>query len=368
MAANTVLFEPLKLGRLELSSRIVMAPLTRYRADDQHVHHEHAVEYYAQRASYPGTLLITEATYVSQKAGGQSNAPGCYTDEQVAAWKRIVDAVHAKGSYIYLQLWALGRAAEADELKKDAGEEVHSASDVAFEGGDKPRPLTKQEIQDYVAAYAYTAKRFVEEAGGDGCEVHGANGKYSSLSFIQTNSNKRTDEYGGSVENRCRFPLDVMRAVTDAIGADRTGIRLSPWSKFQGMKMDRTDDIKETFSYLVTELRQRHPDLAYVHGIESRVAGNETVDVSYDEQLDFIHDIWAPRTFLQAGGFTPDTAVDAARKYENTAIVFGRLFLSTPDIVRRIKDGIELNKPDRDTFYVKGPNETKGYTDYPFAE
>jgi len=106
--------------------------------------------------------------------------------------------------------------------------------------------------------------------------------------FIQTNSNKRTDEYGGSVENRCRFPLDVVRAVTDAVGSDRTGIRLSPWSKFQGMKMDRTEDIKETFSYLVTELRQRHPDLAYVHGIESRVAGNETVDVSYDEQLDFI--------------------------------------------------------------------------------
>jgi len=147
MAANTVLFEPIKVGRLELSSRLVMAPLTRYRADDKHVHHEHAIEYYAQRACYPGTLIITEATYVSQKAGGQSNAPGCYTDEQVAAWKKIVDAGHAKGSYIYLQLWALGRAAEADELKKDAGEEVHSASDVPFEGGAKPRPLSKEEIQ-----------------------------------------------------------------------------------------------------------------------------------------------------------------------------------------------------------------------------
>ncbi|GJN91263.1 hypothetical protein Rhopal_004282-T1 [Rhodotorula paludigena] len=372
MAANSTLFEPLQVGRMRLSSRIAMAPLTRYRADSEHVHRDPAVTYYAQRASEPGTLIITEATFVHAKAAGQKNAPGIFTDEQVQAWKRVVDAVHDKGSYIYLQLWALGRAASADVLRAEADEDVQSASDVPFEGGDKPRPLTKLEIQDYIGYYAQAAKRFVEEAGGDGVEIHSANGtlapRYLLDQFLQTTSNKRTDEFGGSVENRCRFPLAVARAVVDAVGADRVGIRLSPFSKFQGMKMDDTDEIKRTFSYYVEQLRQSFPDLAYIHGIESRIAGSETVDVDYNEQLDFIHDIWAPRPFLQAGGFDPSTALQAARKYPNTVIIFGRYFISNPDLVRRIREGVDLAPWNKETFYLFGPEHTEGYIDYPFAD
>jgi len=203
MSSDSTLFEPITVGDLRLSHRIVMAPLTRFRADAQHVHQPVAAEYYSQRASTPGTLLITEATFIDPKASGYANVPGIWNDEQVQGWKRVVEAVHAKGCKIFLQLWALGRAADADNLREETGEDVQSASDIAFEGGATPRPLTKDEIkvrssplssltpsspdsqplaQDYVSYYARAAKKFVEEAGGDGCEVHNANGTLLSLS------------------------------------------------------------------------------------------------------------------------------------------------------------------------------------------
>ncbi|BGP25260.1 hypothetical protein JCM10295v2_004183 [Rhodotorula toruloides] len=376
-AASSVLFRPIKVGRLELKQRLAMAPLTRFRADAQHVHQQPAVEYYGQRASAPGTLVITEATFIDPKAGGYPNVPGCYNQEQVAAWKKVVDEVHSKGSFIYLQLWALGRAADPGNLKKEFNADVVSASDVPFEGGAKPRALTKEEIQDYIGYYARAAKLFVEEAGGDGVEIHNANGElilhelglgYLLDQFLQTNSNKRTDEYGGSLENRARFPLEVAKAVSDAVGADRVGIRLSPYSTFQGMKMPDIKDIKETFSYFVTELRQRHPDFAYIHAVESRIAGNTTIEAAKDENLDFLYEIWTPRPFLIAGGFKPDTAVTAAEHYANSVVVFGRYFISNPDLVKRIKEGIELTEYNRETFYLYGPDKTEGYTDYPFAD
>lgn len=202
---NSALFSPLRVGNMDLQHRIVMAPLTRMRASTDHCVHDVHAEYYGQRAETPGTLLISEATFISAQAGGYTNAPGCYSDDQVSAWKKVVDAgewktlalppcylllvadrlsvtpdslVHAKGSYIYLQLWALGRAADPNGLKADDPSfEVVSASDIPFEGGAKPRPLTEAEIQTYVADYAACAKRFVEEAGGDGVEIHSANGE-----------------------------------------------------------------------------------------------------------------------------------------------------------------------------------------------
>ncbi|KWU44494.1 NADH:flavin oxidoreductase/NADH oxidase [Rhodotorula sp. JG-1b] len=367
MASSSALFQPIRVGRMDLKHRLAMAPLTRFRADEHHVHQDLAVEYYGQRASEPGTLLITEATFIDPVAGGYPNVPGCFNADQVAGWKKVVDEVHRKGSFIYLQLWALGRAADPSNLKKEANADVVSASDIPFEGGAKPRPLSKQEIQDYVNYYARAAKLFVEEAGGDGVEIHNANG-YLLDQFLQSVSNNRTDEYGGSIENRARFPLEVARAVTDAVGADRVGIRLSPYSSFQGMKMKTTQGIKETFSYFVEQLRQRHPEMAYVHAVESRIAGNATVDVDDAETLDFLHDIWAPRPFLIAGGFDAETAPVAADKYSNTVVVMGRYFISNPDLVRRIREGIPLTKYNRDTFYLYGPDKKEGYTDYPFAE
>ncbi|POY70078.1 hypothetical protein BMF94_6914 [Rhodotorula taiwanensis] len=367
MAANSDLFKPLRVGKMDLKHRLAMAPLTRFRADSDHVHHEIAAEYYGQRACEPGTLLITEATFIDPLAGGYPNVPACVTPEQIAGWKKVVEEVHRKGSFIYLQLWALGRAADADCLRKESNADVVSASDIPFEGGAKPRPLTKSEIQDYVRYFARTAKAFVEEAGGDGVEIHNANG-YLPDQFLQSVSNNRTDEYGGSVENRARFPLEIAKAVTDAVGADRVGIRLSPYSSFQGMKMKTTEEIKETFSYFVKELRDRHPEMGYVHAVESRIAGNTTVDTDQAETLDFMHDIWAPRPFFIAGGFDAETAPVAADKYSNTVVVFGRYFISNPDLVRRIREGIPLTKYNRDTFYLYGPDKTEGYTDYPFAE
>ncbi|GAA5983281.1 hypothetical protein JCM11641_002248 [Rhodosporidiobolus odoratus] len=367
VSADSAIFKPLKVGTMELQTRIAMAPLTRFRANERHAHEDIGVEYYAQRACHPGTLLITEATFIDQKAGLYAHAPGIYTEEQIQGWKKVVDAVHAKGSYIYLQLWALGRAADPGASKKeDSAFEVVSASDIAFEGGAKPRALTKQEIQDYVSYYARAAKAFVEEAGGDGVEIHGANG-YLLDQFLQTTSNQRTDEYGGSLENRARFPLDVVRAVSEAVGEERTAIRLSPYSSFQGMKMSDIHDIKETFSYVVEKIVQNHPKLAYVHAVESRIAGNATIEADEAENLEFLRDIWAPRPFFIAGGFNDHHGPELADKHENNVIVYGRYFISNPDLVYRLKKNIPLTEYDRDTFYLQGPSHPEGYTNYPFA-
>ena len=231
------LFEPLQLGSIKLGNRVVMAPLTRFRADDDHVQLPFVKEYYTQRACVPGTLLITEATFISPRASGYPNVPGIYNDAQIKAWKEIVDSVHNAGGFIYMQLWALGRAANPDVLKKEGAGDLISSSDIPMsDNSPAPRPLTEEEIQDFIKDYATAAKNAVEGAGFDGVEVHGANG-YLVDQFSQDVSNKRTDRWGGSVENRGRFAVEVTKAVVEAVGADKTGIRLSPFSTFQGMQV-----------------------------------------------------------------------------------------------------------------------------------
>ncbi|KAK4051445.1 hypothetical protein OIV83_002929 [Microbotryomycetes sp. JL201] len=359
------LWQPLQVGDVTLKHRIAMAPLTRSRADDKRIHHDVAVEYYGQRATEPGTLLISEATFISPKAAGWPHAPGVYTDEQIAAWKKVVDEVHAKGSYIYLQLWALGRAANAKNLKEQDGvDDVISFTDEPFEGGAKPRMITHDEIKEFVNAYAQAAKNFVEKAGGDGVEIHGANG-YLIQQSLHTVSNKRTDEYGGSVENRLRFALEVVDAVVDAVGAGKTGLRLSPFTEFQGMSSPR-DEVIETYTALAHELKKRK--LAYHHLVLPRIMGNTTVDAPEEHQIDFVYDILKPAPFLIAGGFKKEDALPTADQYENSVVVYGRWFLANPDLVKRIKEDLPLNSYDRDTFYTQGPHETKGYIDYPFYE
>lgn len=363
MASTSALFKPLRVGRSDLQNRVVMAPLTRFRADEKHVPMQPLVsEYYSQRASAPGTLLITEATFIAPQATGYPRAPGIWSQEQIASWKKVTAAVHEKKSFIYLQLWALGRAASEEGIKKELGPDakVVSAGDIAFEGGAKPTPLTEEEIQWYIKQYAQAAKNAIE-AGFDGVEVHGANG-YLVDQFIQDVSNNRTDKWGGSIENRARFALEVVKAVTEAVGSDRTGIRLSPFSEFQGMKMAEPEP---QFSYVVRELKKYN--LAYIHLVESRVSGN--ADVEGSERVKFLVDIWDNQSpvFL-AGGFQPDSAVrvtDSDCSNRNVLIVFGRHFIANPDLVFRIEKGIPLNKYDRSTFYSVG--EAKGYTDYPFS-
>ncbi|KAJ7776362.1 hypothetical protein B0H16DRAFT_1006417 [Mycena metata] len=377
------LFEPLKVGNATLQHRIVLAPLTRYKADEAHVPFLPLVsDYYAQRANKPGTLLITEATFIAARAGGYQHIPGIWSPAQIKAWKSVTDAVHAKGSFIFMQLWALGRAAEQQQLQsEDPSFAYVSASDVPLAGhGGPPRPLTVPEIKEYVDLYAQAAKNAIE-AGFDGVEVHsafkvrsghnltnilfpiGANG-YLLDQFLQDVSNRRTDEYGGSVANRARFTLEVADAVVAAVGADRTSVRFSPWSPFQGMGMA---DPLPTFSYVISQLAARHPGLAYLHLVEPRIDGNTTMDEpsSAHESNDPLRALWAPRPLIRAGGFTRDGAIKAAESGD--LVAFGRLYISNPDLPARLEREIPLNSYDRSTFYLIGENTPRGYTDHAFA-
>lgn len=358
----TKLFTPIKLGRIELAHRIAMAPMTRFRADDQHVPLPFVKDYYAQRTAVPGSLAITEATFITPNAGGYSNVPGIYTQDQIAAWKEVTDAVHQQGSHIYMQLWALGRVADPDVLKNEGGFDLVSASDIPMDPNTPtPRPLTEQEIQQYIADYVHAAKNAIA-AGFDGVEIHSANG-YLLDQFLQDVSNHRTDAWGGSVEKRARFSLEVVKAVSAAIGSDRVAIRLSPFSTFQGMRM--ADPIPQ-FTYVVEQLKQL--GLAYLHVTESRVAGN--ADVEGSERLDFIlkaYDNASP--VLIAGGYKPalsQEAVDSTYKDYDVVIAIGRPYTSNPDLPFRFKEGIDLKPYERDVFYV--PKSSKGYNDYPFSE
>lgn len=289
--------------------------------------------------------------------------PGIWNEAQIASWKRVTEAVHAKGSFIYLQLWALGRAASPAVLKKELGQEakVISSGDLGFEGGAKPTPLTEAEIKEYVGFYAQAAKNAVA-AGFDGVEIHGANG-YLIDQFLQDVSNNRTDSWGGSIVNRARFGIEVAKAVVAAVGAERTGIRLSPFSEFQGMRMA---DPRPQFSYFAQELKKLK--LAYIHVVESRIAGN--ADVEQTDKVNFLVDVWDNQSpVLIAGGFRPSSArtlVDEEYKNKDVAVVFGRYFISNPDLVFRLKEGIEFTPYDREKFYNK--KQEDGYTTWKFSK
>ncbi|KAK5945850.1 hypothetical protein PMZ80_003058 [Knufia obscura] len=363
------LFQPLKLGNVKLDHRIIMAPLTRFRADDQHVQIDIAKDYYAQRSSTPGTLLITEATFISPQASGYNNVPGIWNDKQIAAWKEVTNAVHAKGCFIYLQLWALGRVAVPKNLQRQEGGPypVVSASAVpAAEGGHVPKALTTGEIESFIQDYAQAAKNAIT-AGFDGVEIHGANG-YLIDQFWQDVCNKRTDEYGGSVEKRARFGLEVTKAVIEAVGdSKKVGMRLSPWSDFQGMKME---DPVPQFLHVIKELKKL--DLAYLHLVESRLSGDSATGVYHavTRENDPFVELWGEQApIILAGGFTPAKAKKVVSEIytgENVCVAFGRHFISTPDLPFRLQRGIEFNHYDRTTFYKKMSAE--GYTDYPYSK
>ncbi|PLB45519.1 NADH:flavin oxidoreductase/NADH oxidase family protein [Aspergillus steynii IBT 23096] len=357
------LFQPIQVGRMSLAHRLAMAPMTRFRVDDEHVPLPIVKEHYEQRAAVPGTLLITEGTLVSPRAGGYPNVPGIWSEAQIAAWRTVTDAVHAKGSYIYIQLWGLGRVASPDVLQKEGGHDlVSSSATPASPDAPVPRELTEAEIHAFIDDYVQAARNAVA-AGFDGVEIHGANG-YLIDQFIQDTANQRADAWGGSVENRARFPLEITRRIVAAIGADRTAIRFSPFSTFQGMRM--ADPVPQ-FEYLARKTAEFH--LAYVHVVEARIAGNADVSET-GESLDFFVNAYrGAGPVMVAGGYKPDSAreaVDARYKDHDVVVAIGRPWTANPELPFLIKSGLPLRPYERDVFYL--PKDPKGYVDYDFTE
>lgn len=376
---NTELFKPIKIGKITLPHRVVMAPLTRMRAlhPGNIPNGDLASTYYSQRSQAQGTLIITEAAFISAQAGGYDNAPGIWSDEQNEQWKRIFQGIHANKSYVFVQLWNLGRQAFPECMARD-GLRYDSASDdvymneetkqAAIKAGIKQHGITKDEIKQYIKEYVESSKKIIA-SGADGVEIHSANG-YLLQQFINASSNKRTGEYGGSIENRARFTLEVVDALVDAIGAERVAIRLSPFFRSAGMLGVDEPEVFEMYSYILDELEKRAQNgkrLAYVHFIEPRVTKgwNENDDgADYKHSNDFVYDHWKGPV-IRAGNFAAHPDLTTAALNDRTLIAYGRYFISTPDLVHRLAEGLPLNKYDRSTFYSP---DAKGYIDYPTYE
>ncbi|OJD19676.1 hypothetical protein AJ78_00408 [Emergomyces pasteurianus Ep9510] len=349
---------PIQVGNITLQHRVVLAPLTRYRADDNHVPLPFVKDYYAQRASIPGTLLITEGTFISPRAGGFSNVPGIYNDMQIKAWKEVTDAVHAKGCFIFCQLWALGRAANAQVLTANGYPVVSSSNLPISEKRPVPEPLDEEGIQTFIRDYVQAAKNAIH-AGFDGVEIHGANG-YLCDQFLQDLCNNRNDRWGGSIENRSRFCIEVATEVAAAIGCEKTAYRVSPWSPFQGMGMA---DPRPQFTHLAQSLAKI--GLAYLHIVESRINGSQSFDGTY-QSTDFLVDAFENcGAVILAGGFTAQSAEKTIDNHKNQriAIAFGRYFTANPDLPFRVFNHIDFTSYNRGTFYT--PKSTVGYIDYP---
>ena len=365
----TNLFEPLQLGEITAKNRIIMAPLTRMRSQQPgNIPHALNATYYAQRAG--AGLIISEATQISQQGQGYPATPGIHSAEQVAGWKLVTDAVHKANGKIVLQLWHVGRISHPSHQPGGAKPVAPSAIAAKNSGtytADwkqtpilEPRALETNEIPGIVADYKKAAQN-AKDAGFDGVEVHGANG-YLLDEFLQDGSNKRTDTYGGSIENRARLLLEVVDVACDVWGKGRVGVRLSPYGTFSDMSDSNPEAL---FTYVLEQLSAR--GIAYVHVIEPRATnagGGDAVahDAPSTSQLFRKHFKGA---FISAGGYTPDSAKEVVAKGDADAVAFGRSYISTPDLAERIKAGIAPNKYDRATFY--GGTE-KGYTDYPTAD
>ncbi|MFZ6757593.1 alkene reductase [Undibacterium sp. Ji50W] len=349
-----MLFNPLQTGSVSLPNRILMAPLTRARADAGHMPNALMAEYYSQRAS--AGLIVTECTMVAENTSAFYAEPGIYNAEQVAAWKVVTDAVHAKGGKIFMQIWHAGRAAVPafnNGIENVAPSAIAIDSEVQTPNGKipnaVPRALRLDEIPALVAAYVQGAKNAIA-AGFDGVEVHGANG-YLIDQFLRDSANQRTDNYGGSIENRARFLFEVLTAVNAAIGSDKVGLRLSPLNSYNSMK---DNDPLALISYLTTRLNDFK--LAYLHLMRSDFFQAQTGDVLTVARENY------KGVLIGNMGYNAEEANQAISSGKLDAIAFGTSFLANPDLPARIKQGAALNAPDASTFYSPG---AKGYTDYP---
>jgi N-ethylmaleimide reductase len=364
------LFTPVQIGLVALKHRVVMAPLTRSRSDQPgDIPGDLMLEYYTQRAS-DGGLIISEATTISITGRGWFGAPGLYSDAQVEGWKRIVNAVHAKGGFMFSQLWHTGRSSNVETTGGSTpvtasvnpeywGDTSHLVS--APSGWVQPSPhraLETAEIKAIVEDYRMAAER-AKAAGFDGVELHSGNG-YLMDQFLQDGSNKRTDEYGGSIENRSRFLLEVVEALVSVWGREHVAVRIAPSGSWNGMSDSNPQAL---FAYVAEELNKF--GLAYLHIIEPRVKGNIVIaEGQAPVAAEKLRKIFKGR-IIAAGGFEPDTAEVVIAKGDADAVAFGRHFVANPDLPKRIKLGAPLNPYDRNTFYTF---DARGYIDYPFHE
>ena len=364
------LFHPLQLGAITLGHRVVMAPLTRLRASQPgDVPQAMNATYYGQRAS-EGGLMITEATNITEQARGYPGAPGIHSPAQIAGWRLVTEAVHARGGRIVQQLWHTGRISHP--TMQPGGTLPVAPSAVLPDGlthvdanGEPaqlvvPHALTTDEIAGIVAAFAQ-ATRNAREAGFDGVEIHGANG-YLIDQFLQDSSNRREDGYGGSIANRARFLLEVVDAVTAAWSADRVGVRLSPWGRFNGMG---DSDPASLYAYVGTALGRY--GLAYLHVVEPRA--DQTSDVNAIDASAADAGALLKRNFpgavISAGGYVGETARAAIGEGRADAIAFGRLFIANPDLPQRLARRAAMNRYHRPSFYG---GDARGYTDYPMLD
>ena len=351
------LFSPYQLGRLMLPNRMIMAPMTRGRADPDGMPNRLMAQYYSQRAT--AGLIVTEATPISRKAIGWVGAPGIYTDTHVSGWSGVTESVHRAGGRIFLQLWHMGRVSHPDFLD---GELPVAPSSIAAQGethtplGKKayvtPRALSADEIPGLVRDYGAAAGR-ARDAGFDGVEIHGANG-YLIDQFLRDGTNQRTDAYGGSVAKRARFLLEITETVCAAWSPDRVGVRLSPTGVYNDM---RDSDPPATFGYAVERLNPFH--LAYLHLMEP-LPGHPMAGLG--ERISPHLRRLFKGTLVICGGFNAQLGAAAIRSGETDLVAFGLPFLANPDLVRRFQEGASFNDPDFVTLYTPGP---QGYTDYP---
>ncbi|KAL3229217.1 NADPH dehydrogenase 2 [Nakaseomyces bracarensis] len=375
---DTNLLKPIKVGNMELKHRAVMGPLTRFRAKapGNVPNADLTYDYYKQRAQRPGTLIVTESTFISARAGGYDYAPGIWSDEQIKSWKKIFEGIHEKKSYVFVQLWALGRLANPVDLARDGLKfEGPTTDDYTDEGtkevAEKAKNplvgLSQEDIKQYVDDYVKAAKNAVD-AGADGVEIHSGSGFLLSQ-FLDVNANKRTDKYGGSIENRARFTLEVVDALIDAIGAERVAIRFAPFMVFGNLAGSSNPNQIAQFAYLAGELEKRAKEgkrIAYIHLIEPRFMDPgkvEDEEGSEDNTVtnDFFYSIWKG-IIIKSGNYAihPEVTKDVVSD-KRTLISYGRFFISTPDLVDRLEKGLKLNSYDRSTFYTQ---DAKGYTDY----
>lgn len=360
------LFSEEKLGDLTLPHRIVMAPLTRARSTQPgDVPNDMNAKYYKQRAS--AALIISEASQISPQGKGYAFTPGIYSKEQIAGWKKITDEVHAQNGRIFIQLWHVGRVSHSSlqpgKFLPVAPSAIAVSQGQAFtyegmQDFEIPRELDTNEIPAIVEQYRQAALN-AKEAGFDGVEIHAANG-YLLDQFLKDGTNKRNDIYGGSIENRCRFVLDVTQAVTDVWGGSRVGIRVSPTGSFNDMSESKPQDL---FNYLVEKLNQFN--LAYIHVVEQLGAAAESFGLAEEtvDKFDFsaLRKIFNG-AYMANGGYSGETAEQSLKNDLSDFIAFGIPFISNPDLPERIKQGAALNEVDEATFYG---GDAKGYLDYP---
>jgi N-ethylmaleimide reductase len=357
MSTATKLFEPIKLGPLTLPNRLVMAPLTRNRALAGLVPNPLAVEYYSQRAS--AGLLVSEATQVSQQGQGYQDTPGIYSKEQVAGWRKVTDRVHERGGRIFLQLWHVGRISHVSLQENNQAPVAPSAiraKGKTFVGGtfadvSEPRALSLQEIPGIIESFRKGAANALA-AGFDGVEVHGANG-YLLEQFAKDGTNKRTDAYGGSIENRAKLMLEVAKVVAAEAGPERTGIRISPVTPANDISDSNPQPLYDTIVDQLSALK-----LVYIHVVEGATGGPRDI-----APFDFgsLRKRFSG-AYIANNGYDFDLANKVLAANEADLIAFGKPFISNPDLVERLKRGAPLNEWDKATFYGGG---AKGYTDYP---